>query len=113
MNLKIYICLGLLICYTGYQSYKLNTVEKDYKTFKTETNLQNDLYKKEIDDLTKNITTQNKEISALKLYNKESEQNSNEISNLKQKYNNIKHDAKDITDFQNDIFSKFSGEDNK
>lgn len=110
MNLKIYMILGLLICYIGYQDYKINSDEKDYKTFKTETNLQNDLYKKEIGNLTESIIEQNKEISALKLYNTGNEQNSKEISDIKKKYITTKHTAKDITNFQNDIFSKFGEE---
>lgn len=104
--IKIYICIGILVSYTIYQDYKINSLEKDYKQYKTEQILKDKINEEKIDNLNKTIASQDNQIEALKNYTIESNKNNNIINDIKKKYNNIPHNSKNITDFQNDIFRK-------
>lgn len=104
--IKIYLCIGILVPYVIYQDYKINSLEKDYKQYKTEQILKDKITEGKIDNLNKTIASQNNQIEALKNYNIESDKNNTTINDIRKKYNNIPHNSKNITDFQNDIFGK-------
>lgn len=91
----------------GYEHYRLLSLKKNFDQLLKQSNQQEIIYNNKIKNLEDDLHNQSVEIESMKFYvNGISDLNGN-ISKIKKEYSQTKHTAKEITQFQNNLFDKF------